>query len=336
MKTTPAYELDHLRFAYHDTDIVNVDHYLINDGEVLALVGPNGAGKSTLLNLLSFLKTPTAGEVRFHGETVRQGSLAEFRRRVGYLQQHPYLFNTTVLENIELGMKLRGVNRQLRRGRAQAMVEHLNLGRLAGKRAHELSGGEIQKVALARILVLEPEVLIMDEPFTYLDKLFAGEFEKLLFSIREHRTQTIIFSSHDHLRAQLIADRVCSIHHGKLMDEAHLNLFHGKYSKERGVFNTGNLNIRVSEVHEYENAEIIVIEPTQIVLSRTELDSSMRNRFKGEIVSLHARNDHIEVTVRSGEKFQVIITRAALEELGVTIGSTVWISFKSSAVRVLR
>ncbi len=332
MKTS-AYELHQLRFGYHDTDIVNIDHYSINDGEILALVGPNGSGKSTLLNLLSFLTTPSSGEIIYFGETVRQNMQAEFRRRVGYLQQHPYLFNTSVIENIELGMKLRGINRQLRHGRAQAMIEQLNLGKLANKRAHELSGGEIQKVALARIMVLEPVVLIMDEPFTYLDKTFTGEFEKLLLSIREHRTQTIIFSSHDHLRAQLIADRVCSIHHGKLMDEAHVNLFHGKYSKEQGMFNTGNINIRLSEV---DDVEIIAIEPTQIVLSITELDSSMRNRFRGEIISLHARNDHIEVTVQSGEKFQVIITRASLEELGVTIGSPVWISFKSSAVRVLR
>lgn len=333
---TPAYELQHLRFAYHDADIVNIDHYAIHDGEVLALVGPNGSGKSTLLNLLAFLTVPASGEIRFFGEIVGHGVQAEFRRRVGYLQQHPYLFNTTVIENIELGMKLRGINRQLRRGRAQTMIEQLDLGRLANKRAHELSGGEIQKVALARILVLEPHVLIFDEPFTYLDKSFSGEFEKLLMSIRDHRTQTIVFSSHDHLRASLIADRVCSIHHGKLIDEAHINLLHGKYSKEYGVFNTGNLNIRISEVQEYENVEIIVIEPTQIVLSKFELDSSMRNRFKGEIVSLQSRNDHIEVTVQSGEKFQVIITKAALDELGITIGSTVWISFKSSAVRVLR
>lgn len=333
MKTT-AYELNHLRFGYHNTDTVNIEDYSINTGEVLALVGPNGSGKSTLLNLLSFLTIPASGEIRFFGETVRQYTQADFRRRVGYLQQHPYLFNTTVIENIELGMKLRGINRQLRHGRAQTMVEQLNLGKLANKRAHELSGGEIQKVALARILVLEPVVLILDEPFTYLDKAFAGEFEKLLLSIREHRTQTIIFSSHDHLRAQLIADRVCSIHHGKLMDEAHVNLFHGKYSREQGIFNTGNINIRLSGVENH--VEIIAIEPTQIVISRAELDSSMRNRFRGEVVSLHARNDHIEVTVQSGEKFQIIITRAALDELAITIGSPVWISFKSSAVRVLR
>lgn len=331
---TAAYEIDHLSFKYHDKDIVDIDHYLINAGETLALVGPNGSGKSTLLNLLSFLSMPAAGEVRFFGETVQQNTQPDFRRRVGYLQQHPYLFNTTVIENIELGLKLRNINRRLRHVRAQNIIEQLNLGMLADKRAHELSGGEIQKVALARALVLEPEVLIFDEPFTYLDKSFVNELEKLLLSIQENRTQTIIFSSHDHLRAQLIADRVCCIHHGKLIEESHINLFHGKYSRKQGTFHTGNINIKISEIA--DDVDIIAIEPTQIVLSRTELDSSMRNRFRGEIVALNARNDHIEVTVQTGEIFQVIITRSALDELAVTIGSPVWLSFKSSAIRTLR
>ena len=329
-----AYELVHLGFKYHETNIVDIDHFRINEGETLALVGPNGSGKSTLLNLLSFLSVPATGEIRFFGDTVRQNTQSGFRRRVGYLQQHPYLFNTTVTENIELGLKLRNINRQLRHARAQNIIEQLNLGMLANKRAHQLSGGEIQKVALARSLVLEPEVLILDEPFTYLDKSFASELEKLLLSIRENRTQTIIFSSHDHLLAQLISDRVCCIHHGKLIEETHANLFHGKYSREQGFFNTGNINIRLSEAP--DTVDIIAVEPTQIVLSRAELDSSMRNRFRGEIIALHTRKDHIDVTVQSGEKFQVIITRAALDELAVTIGSPVWISFKSSAIRILR
>ena len=331
---TAAYEIDHLRFKYHDKNIVDIDHYLINEGETLALVGPNGSGKSTLLNLLSFLSIPASGEVRFFGESVRQNKQSDFRRRVGYLQQHPYLFNSTVIDNIELGLKLRNVNRQLRHARAQNIIEQLDLGMLANKRAHELSGGEVQKVALARALVLEPEVLVLDEPFTYLDKSFANEFERLLLSIQEHRKQTIIFSSHDHLRAQLIADRVCCLHQGKLIEETHVNLFQGQYKREQGIFNTGNINIKLPAVT--DDVNIIAIEPTQIVLSRVELDSSMRNRFRGEIVALHARNDHIEVTVQTGEIFQVIITRSALDELGITIGSLVWISFKSSAIRILR
>jgi tungstate transport system ATP-binding protein len=332
--TTTAYEIDHLSFKYHDKDIVDIDHYQIIAGETLALVGPNGSGKSTLLNLLSFLSAPAAGEVRFFGESVRPNTQSGFRRRVGYLQQHPYLFNTTVIENIELGLKLRKVNRELRHARAQNIIEQLNLGMLANKRAHELSGGEIQKVALARALVLEPEVLIFDEPFTYLDKSFSGELEKLLVSIHENRTQTIIFSSHDHLRAQVIADRVCCIHHGKLTEELHVNLLHGKYSRALGIFHTGNIDIKISEAP--DDVDIVAIEPTQIVLSRTELDSSMRNRFRGEVIALHARNDHIEVTVQTGEVFQVIITRSALDDLAVTIGSPVWVSFKSSAIRILR
>ena len=329
----PVYEINQLGFRYNGIDVINIDQYSIAEGETIALVGPNGSGKSTLLNLFTFLLAPNSGEIKFFGETVSNNKRHELRRRIGYVQQHPYLFNLTVAENIELGLKLRGINRQLRRARAHNIIEHLNLGTLAHKRAHELSGGEIQKTALARSLVLEPEVLILDEPFTYLDKSFASELELLLLTIKENRTQTVIFSSHDHMRAQLISDHVFSIINGRLTEESSLNLFHGKYAREQSIFNTGKIRIKLPET--FGNADTIAIEPSQIVLSRDEIDSSMRNRFRGEVIALHARHDHIEVTIQAGEKFHVVITREALDDLGITVGNSVWASFKSSAVKVL-
>lgn len=328
---TAAYDISQLRFQYNGSDVLNIDHFSIEEGRTVALAGPNGSGKTTLLNLLAFMLTPVSGQVMFFDQAVADNRRQEFRQRIGYVQQHPYLFNLTVTENIELGLKLRGVNRQLRRARARHMIEQLHLDTLAGKRAHELSGGEIQKTALARALVLEPEVLILDEPFTHLDKSFTNEFESLLLTIRENRAQTIIFSSHDYTRAQLISDQVYSIVNGRLMEESSLNLLHGKYSRARAGFDTGKISIILPD--SFTAAGIIAIAPEQIVLSRDEIDSSMRNRFRGEVIALHAHHDQVEVTVKAGEKFQVIITRAALDDLGITIGNRVWLSFKSSAVK---
>lgn len=328
---TAAYDISQLRFQYNGSDVLNIDHFSIEEGRTVALAGPNGSGKTTLLNLLAFMLVPVSGRVMFFDQAVADNRRQEFRQRIGYVQQHPYLFNLTVTENIELGLKLRGVNRQLRRARARHMIEQLHLDTLAGKRAHELSGGEIQKTALARALVLEPEVLILDEPFTHLDKSFTNKFESLLLTIRENRAQTIIFSSHDYTRAQLISDQVYSIVNGRLMEESSLNLLHGKYSRARTSFDTGKISISLPD--SFADAGIIAIAPEQIVLSRDEIDSSMRNRFRGEVIALHARHDQVEVTVKAGEKFQVIITRAALDDLGITIGNSVWLSFKSSAVK---
>ena len=330
---TPAYELQDLKYHYNGTLILNINRFSINAGQTVAVVGPNGSGKSTMLNLLAFVSAQSEGQIKFFGEVENEKSRHDFRRRIGYVQQNPYLFNSTVIENVEIALKLRSVGKKLRHNRAINILEQLKLHALGNRRAHELSAGEVQKVALARALILEPEVLIMDEPFTYLDKSFISEFENMLIAIRDNRLQTIIFTSHDHMRAQILADQVCSIINGKLILESSINLFHGIYSMEKRNFDTGRINIKVSE--NSESGDMIAIEPTQIVLSRTELDSSMRNRFKGEIKALHARGDHIQITVDVGERFQAIITKEALDDLGMNLGDTIWLSFKSSAVKVL-
>lgn len=326
-------ETSNINFRYNGVEVINIENFSVMEGEMIALVGPNGSGKSTLLNLVSLLLQPAGGEICIFGEKVTSNNRHDLRRRIGYVQQHPYLFNLTVDRNIELGLKLRGVSRHLRQTRTTQIIEQLKLGPLAGKRAHELSGGEVQKVALARALVLEPELLVLDEPFTYLDKSFLGEFESLLLSIRESRTQTVIFSGHDQMRAKVIADHVYSIIYGHLTEESLLNLFHGKHDVNQNLFDTGKINVHMPEL--IQSAEIIGIEPEQIVLSKNELDSSMQNRLRGEVLALHAHSGHIEVTVRAGERFQVIITKAALSGLGISIGDPVWISFKSSAIKIL-
>ncbi|HSR62892.1 MAG TPA: ABC transporter ATP-binding protein [Gammaproteobacteria bacterium] len=327
------YSLHNLGYQYEGRKILDIEHFTFDEGQTLALVGPNGAGKSTLLNLLAFLTRPSRGEIVFMGQTATDRNRAQLRRRVGYVQQNPYLFNSTVLENVELGLKLRHVNRELRRERAMNVVEQLGLEHLAPRRAHELSGGEVQKVALARALVLEPEVLIMDEPFTYLDKRFVQELEQIIVTIRENRAQSILFSSHDQMRARVLADRVCSIINGKLIMESSINLLYGLFRKEDKIFDTGRIRIHTPD--DIEECKLIAIEPDQIVLSRQKLDSSMRNSFQGKVKALHMQGKHIEVTVDVGELFHSTITRAAHDELGLTLEDTIWLSFKSSAIKTL-
>lgn len=329
----PVYELDNLVFAYNGRRVIDIPRYSITDNHTIAVVGPNGSGKSTLLSLLAFLLEPAAGEVRFRGQPPA-GRRHLTRRQIGFVQQAPYLFNLSVLENVELGLKLRGVGKVLRRARSLHVLEQLNLLPLAGKRAHELSGGEAQKTALARVLVLEPEVLLMDEPFTYLDSEFADELEKLLLRIRENRSQTIIFSSHDSVRARLIADSLCRLDNGLLAAEVPVNIFHGSNSPQFDTFTSRHLDITLGDMH--VPVSVVAIEPDQIVLARHAIDSSMRNQYRGAISAIDEQGEHVLVTVDVGEKFTACITHAAKRELMLAPGQQIWISFKSSAVRVLR
>ncbi len=330
---TDAYRIEGLHYKYGDNSVIDLAQYEFQQAMTHVLVGPNGSGKTTLFNVLSLLLKPLSGEIYLLGEKVIDENRLALRRRIGYVQQRPYLFNTSVFENIAIGMKLRGVSKHLRESRTNNIIEQLGLNSLKNKRAHELSGGEMQKIALARTLVLEPEILILDEPFTYLDKAFSLILETLLLNIREHKTQTVIISTHDHMRAHLLGDHVSSIINGKLIDESTINLIHGRYLSDKQVFDTGKLLITIG--HANQETSIIAVEPNEIVLSLHELDSSMRNRFQGHVTGFVAYDDRIEVSIDAGEKFHAVISDHAMKELDLEIGSKIWVSFKSSAVKLV-
>lgn len=331
---TSAYQLDDVSFHYNDNaaPALQVDSLDIPANRVTILVGPNGSGKSTLLGMLAFLHAPAKGEFRYLGEHVPAGQLRRYRRRVGLVPQNPYLLHDSVAANIEIGLKLRGTPARTRRALVQTTMEQLGLDHLADRPARELSGGEGQKVAIARALVLDPEVLLFDEPFTYLDKSIVTEFERLISVIRENRSQTIVISSHDQLRAHALADNVVTLFEGRIAPTSLVNHYQGEVDAAAHVFRTGHVNIEIPE--DIVQGQHIAVEANQIVLSRETLHSSMRNHFEGRITSLHEYHGLVNVSVQAGELFQIQITRAALRELDCHLGDTVTISFKSSAVKV--
>lgn len=327
-----AYELIDVKYGYDGLVALNIDHCQIHENKTTAILGPNGAGKSTLLNILAFVLRVSSGEVRFFNKRCEHESHSALRRQIAYVQQNPYLFNDTVIKNVELGLKLRGVNKKDRHQSAMMMFERLGLGDLAPRRAHELSGGETQKIAIARAMVLEAEVILLDEPFTHLDKRFMNDLENLILDKRRTGNQTVIFSTHDQLRAQVLADDIFSMLAGHYVPSSIVNLYSGKLIPDKNIFETAELEINVPE--NLTAGEHIAIESTQIVLSKEQLLSSMRNSFYGKIRSLHEDNGQIQVTIEAGEVFQIIITKAALDEMNINVGEMVWLSFKSSAISV--
>ncbi|MCZ6525668.1 MAG: ABC transporter ATP-binding protein [Gammaproteobacteria bacterium] len=327
-----AYHLREIEFAYDATPAIALDEYYIQQQSITALVGANGSGKSTLMNILAFINRPSRGNISFFGEQVRDDDYLSLRRRTAYIQQKPYLLNTTVYRNIELGLKLRAVKKVQRHARVAEVIEQLGIQHLSHRRAHELSGGEAQKVAIARAIVLDPQVLILDEPFSHLDEKFKHELEELIRKLNKVGKLTIIFSTHDKLQAQSLADQICSLVDGHVVPSSIINLFPGSVDVENGLFVTENSVIHLPA--SITSGTRLGIDSTEIVLSRDELKSSMRNRFYGKIKSLHDEAGDIHVIVNAGEKFHAIITKAALDELAVSVGDDVWVSFKSSVVNV--
>jgi NitT/TauT family transport system ATP-binding protein len=172
--------------------------------EFAAILGPSGCGKSTLLNMVAGFDAPTRGAVRFDGEPVTTPSP---RRAVVF--QEPALFPWyTVLDNITFGLKTRGIAPAAYRGRVEAIIEQVGLQGFESHYPAELSGGMKQRVGIARVLVMEPDVLLMDEPFGSLDAQTRAVMQELLLSVWERHQHTVLFVTHDIEEALLLADSV--------------------------------------------------------------------------------------------------------------------------------
>ena len=333
-QTNILYQLENIGFNYGEEprfgfklSDINLE---IEKSQIVAFVGPNGSGKTSLLNLLAFLNLPTEGKLSYNEKKLEQHEAEKYRKTVGYIQQSPYLLRGSVFDNIELGLKLKHFDKQTRQIKAKEVMHILGITELANRSARSLSGGEAQKVAIGQILILDPEVLILDEPFTHLDKDSIHELEKLVLTLNKELNKTIIFTTHDQIQAQCLADDIYSVVGGRLF-EAHLvNLFTGILDPKNNVFNTGKLAISIPEG--VIKAEQIAIDPKQIVVSKEKLDSSMQNSFSGKIIGMNEENGKVKLNINVDEQVQVMITHKALEKLQLSIGSNVWISFKSSSV----
>lgn len=238
----PIYQLEQVRHIYGERTILSLPHLSIAPGDILALVGPSGAGKSTLLRLLNFLELPTHGSITFQGHRVdaRHGVPRSLKRQVTMVFQRPALLSTTVLKNAAFGLRLRGV----KDAEEQAMhaLEAIGLGALAHKQALTLSGGEMQRVALVRATLLQPTVLLLDEPTANLDPYNITLIEESVQ--RQHVAQgtTIVLVTHNIFQARRLATRVALLLDGTLVEIADTHHFFDAPTDERtAAFLRGDL-----------------------------------------------------------------------------------------------
>jgi tungstate transport system ATP-binding protein len=219
MNEPRAYRLAQVTQGYGGRTVLHVERLEIAAGEVLGLVGPTGAGKSTLLRLLAAVERPASGQLLF-GATRLDGAEPplEMRRRLTLVFQRPLLLGGSVRSNVAYGLRLRG------RGNCPAqvgvMLERLKLTGLASRSARELSGGEAQLVALARALVLEPEVLLLDEPTAHLDPARVALAEEAVLDLHRRRGTTVVWATHNLFQARRVAGRVGLLLEGRLVEVA--------------------------------------------------------------------------------------------------------------------
>lgn len=197
-------------------DVLKIESLDIARGETLTVVGPNGAGKSTLLLALAHLLRPARGDILFEGRSVRNLNDLEYRRKVSFVFQAPLLMDMTVEQNVALGLKFRSAPKEETRERAGKWMKALGIESLAKRRAGQLSGGEAQRVSLARAFVLEPELLLLDEPFAALDPPTHAKLLDDLSGILKQDKRTAVFVTHNLREATRLSHRIAVIVDGML------------------------------------------------------------------------------------------------------------------------
>lgn len=211
--TAPLLRAERLSRAVGGRLLVDDVSLTVERGEVLALVGPSGAGKSSLLRLLNRLDEPSAGRVLFGGHDCRELSPRELRRRVGMVLQAPHLFPGTVAQNLRFGPAQRGDT--LPDQELERLLERVGLAGYAARDVARLSGGEAQRVSLARTLANQPAALLLDEPTAALDEHTRREVERLVLGLVEERAMGCVVVTHDMEQAARMAMRALRLEHGR-------------------------------------------------------------------------------------------------------------------------
>jgi tungstate transport system ATP-binding protein len=337
---------------------LEVDSISAPAGGTLALLGPSGSGKSTLLHLLGLLEKPDAGRVLLGDREVQAGD-REARLAMAAVFQRPYLFKGTVAGNVGYGLSVRGVPKRERPERIAAALDRVGLSGYERRGAHQLSGGEAQRVSLARALVLEPKVLLLDEPLASLDVLLkrtlAEEFARILAT----QQVTAVYVTHDQDEAAVVADRIGVMRGGRIVAEGDPETMltmssdpwvaaflgteppiHGVVvSAEEGAATIACGGARIVAAAEYPvGTELLVgVRPEDVLLFESGADipaTSARNRLEGSVSELSPTGVTVRVVVDvGGLRFSATVSRSSASALGLSVGVPVTILFKATAVR---
>lgn len=353
-------ETVNLEHKYDGRSVLKDVNLKVNSGEVFALIGPTGAGKTTLLRLLDLLEVPASGKIYFDDlDVTRAGKhRLEIRRRMSFVQQKPLVFTMNVYDNIACGLRWRRHKKETIRKKVDNALEMVNLTEYRNRNAKTLSGGETQRVVIARALVTEPEVLFLDEPTANLDPISASQVEKVLSNIIQQQIATVIMATHDMSQGQRLAHRIGVLIGGEIlqigspgeifcapknMEVAHFvgveNILKGTVLEKYDNLMTIQVNSStVQAVSDFEigDAVNVLIRPEDITFTLAKGRTSARNMFQGKITRITQIGPLVRIEVDCGFDLLGVITKTSAEELGLDVGKRICASFKATAVHVIK
>lgn len=336
------YSIRHLAQEMTGRIILDIDHLDLESGGIYGLLGPNGAGKTTLLNLLAFLDRPTRGQLFFRNQPVpfREKEMRLFRRQVVLLDQYPILFTTTVYRNLEFGLRVRKIPRSKRERLIDEALDLVDMQSFKHAPATTLSGGETQRIALARALVVAPRVFLCDEPTASVDVENQATIISLLQLINREKDITIIFTTHDRQLAATLAHRTLVLNHGRLTRTGCDNIFSceiKQLSSDRiccQLHGQCVLTLPADGRQWPIGRQRLWIDPAGVTL-RLPDDKQTNSPISGRLKQLSMEGNLIRATVDIGLPLTVALEPSEYKRLNPSIGETFKVEIGMEAVRFL-
>ncbi len=345
--------------------ILDVPSLDVKTGETLALVGQTGAGKSTLLNVLGLITRPDRGQIFWRGDVVKGGLPgSDVRRRISMAFQSPLLFRGTVRENVAYGLKVRRVPPADITKRVVAILEIFGIADRADANTESLSGGEAQRVSLARAVVFEPALLLLDEPMASLDPGTRDKLIREVTSIIKELGLTCLYVTHSREEAYAVADRLAVIDAGRVAQlGSPEDVFYRPATAAVASF-VGTENILPATV--FDTAEglarlridggasetlieavtpavpgsvvTVCVRPEEVAIDSMtpRATGSRRNHLAGKVIGVTILGPTARITVDCGFPLAALITRRSLDELALAPGVPVIAGFKATAVHVIQ
>jgi ABC-type sugar transport system ATPase subunit len=326
----------------------------VSDGEYYVLLGRSGSGKTQLLELIAGLEHPDSGTIFLDDKDITRQRIQD--RKVGIVFQDYAVFpHMTVFGNIAYPLRARKVDKRIISERVDEAATAMNIKHLLERGTEKLSGGELQRVALARTLITSPRLLLLDEPFSSLDTSLKDDLKKVLRNLNKSG-QTIIHVTHDYADAISLAKRVGVIHNGKIIQEGSVedvfrnpvNRFVARYAGIRNFFRvdvtgvegslTGitdhKLRFKLNGAAAHEKS-LLLVKSESIEVSNEMPEDNNLNSFRGKVTEIIPSQFGMEVTIDAGDLFYVNILSSDIGKLNLFEGKEVWINFASEDIVVL-